>query len=137
MLKSLIITGTPDGLNGVKGVNERMESVPYEKFPFCCSSSRANSAEKEFNMSKSYIAPIKRDLKEQKKLKSYQVKQEKRKVDTIVNSNTVNDIKEFPVDPNDFWSAKNIQRYMTSKHAHTPFPKSPYGPYKNARATEQ
>jgi hypothetical protein len=52
MIKSLILTGTPDGLKGVKGVNERVESVPYEKFPFCCSSRGDASDEREVNMSK-------------------------------------------------------------------------------------
>ena len=52
MIKSLLLTGTPDGLIGVKSVNERVESVPYEKFPFCCSSRRGESTEREVNMSK-------------------------------------------------------------------------------------
>ena len=43
--------------------------------------------------------------------------------------------KIFTVGPSDFWSQKNLQKYMALKHAHTPFPKSPYGPYKNAKAT--
>ena len=100
MIKSLLITGTPDGLRGVKPVNERLESVPYEKFPFCCSSKRDSSVEREFNMSKKDIAPIKKSyFDQQRKLKSYQTKQEVNK-----SSSKIKVKKIYPVDPNDFWS---------------------------------
>ena len=62
IIQSLILTGTSDGLKGVKSLNDKVESVPYEKFPFCCSGrTDNNSMEREINMSmRSSMKPISR-----------------------------------------------------------------------------
>jgi hypothetical protein len=59
LLSSLILTGTADGLKGMKSFNDKIENVPYERFPFCCSSRENNSTEREMNMSmRSSMKPI-------------------------------------------------------------------------------
>ena len=66
ILQSLLLTGTADGLQGVKKFNDKVESVPYEKFPFCCSNRNDNnSTEREINMSmRSSAIPIRNSYRE-------------------------------------------------------------------------
>jgi len=36
--------------NGLEGVRKKVDSVPYEKFPYCCSAE--NTIKKEYDMSR-------------------------------------------------------------------------------------
>lgn len=43
-LASIFLTGQPDGLNGVKRLNAKVENLPYENFLNCCSGGPRNSS---------------------------------------------------------------------------------------------
>lgn len=51
-LTSMILTGSPDGLDKVGKLNKDIEKLPYENFPFCCTRKRDDlSSEREINFS--------------------------------------------------------------------------------------
>lgn len=109
LLQSLILTGTSDGLRNVRSINERLEAIPYEKFPFCCSSrADGNSAEREVNMSMRSSMPIRSSYRQS--LQSYQIpKNEQVPVSAPPEQpKPAPQQKVFPKKPEEFWSPQNV-----------------------------
>ena len=73
---ALIMTSDPNGLAPMKKLNQKIEDIPYEKFPFCCGGAKqreGSSVERETNLSKS--------------VQSYDKKLQHRKSSSMTKSN--------------------------------------------------